>query len=160
MTTGRSFFWIALFAVAAPAQAQALVNIAQADNGDELFVDRASLRTVGPLSGYRSFPATQLWATNMVKPTKRTPSRTERFLFSFNCAQRTSLILVYQNNRSGTKLQDWKAADLDFKYETPRAGSLADFSMMFACSGGRLPVVPTKAEGEVDTDEDGDTPAP
>jgi hypothetical protein len=161
MPTGRTKSGLlCLLAFATPAQAETLVNIADAENGDALFVDRATLRTVGPLSGYRGFPATQIWAINLVKASRRAPARTERFQFSFNCAQRTSLILTYQNSRTGTKLQDWKAADLDFKYEPPRPGSLADFSMLFACSGGRLPVMPSKSADDNGDSDDAEATAP
>lgn len=141
----------------APAFSQTLVNIAVSNNGDELFVDRASLRTVPPLREFRPFSATQIWSTNRVQATRRTPARTEQFLFSFNCAARTSLILVYRNNRAGTRLQDWQSADLDFKYQPPRPGSLAEYSMMFACSGGKMPVVPKAAPGLTDMDEEPET---
>lgn len=147
----RRIILASLACLCAPAFAQNLVNIAEADNGDQLFVDRLSLRTVPPHRDFRPFIATQIWATNQVKASRRSPQRTEQFLFSFNCAARTSVILVYRNNRTGTRLQDWHSADLDFKYQVPRPGSLAEFSMMFACSGGRLPVVPRNVTGE---DED------
>lgn len=150
---GRLAATILAVLVALPAHAENLVNIADSVEGDELFVDRDSLRTVQPISEYRRFPAVQIWAVNQVRAGRRTPPRTERFLFSFNCLARTSHILVYRNNRSGTKLQDWYAADLDYKYETPRVGSLAEFSMMFACSGGRLPIVPKNAD-DVETQAD------
>jgi hypothetical protein len=145
----RAAFCLSLCAtmmIAMPAYAENLVNIADSPEGDELFVDRDTMRTTGPVSEFRRFTAVQIWAINQVRAGRRTPARTERFLFSFNCAQRSSHILVYRNNRSGTKLQDWQAADLDYKYEAPKPGSLADFSMAFACSGGRIPVAPQAAE--------------
>lgn len=138
--------------------AQSLVYVAVADNGDELYVDRTSLRTIPPVAEYRPFVATQIWAVNQVKAARRSPARTERFLFSFDCARRTSQILVYQNNRTGIRLQDWRAADLGYKYEAPRAGSLAEFSMLFACSGGRLPVVPRATTEEAREEEEAETP--
>jgi hypothetical protein len=148
------------FAPLASAQSASMVNIAAAENGDELFVDRSSLKTVQPLAEFRRFPATQIWATNIVAGTRRVPARSERFHFSFNCALRTSLILAYRNNRTGTKLQDWQSADLDYKYEAPRPGSLADFAMLYACSGGRLPIVPKSATETERVDEDIDSSAP
>lgn len=144
----------------APAHAQSLIGIAVAENGDELFVDRASLRTLPPIGEMRGFVATQLWVTNIVQATRRVPARTERYHFSFNCMQRTSMILVYRNNRAGTKLQDWQAADLDYKYEAPRTGSLADFAMQYACSGGRLPIAPKAAAEAAGEEEDEDSQAP
>jgi hypothetical protein len=151
---------VAIFAtlLAMPVQAENLVNIADSDNGDELFVDRDSMRTMPPLPEFRRFSAVQIWAVNQVKGGRRTPARTERFLFSFNCLARTSHILIYRNNRTGTKLQDWRAADLDYKYEAPRPGSLAEFSMMFACSGGRLPVVPRNTEDTESQSDDLEQP--
>jgi hypothetical protein len=167
MSGGRSLLCCGLrlmvtftFGPVAAAQSQSMVNIAAAENGDELFVDRSSLKNMPPLSEFRRFPATQIWATNIVAATRRVPARSERFLFSFNCALRTSLILSYRNNRTGTKLQDWQAADLDYKYEAPRPGSLADFSMLYACSGGRLPVVPKSATETERVDEDIDSTPP
>jgi hypothetical protein len=133
--------------------AETLVNIASADSGDALYVDRDSMMTAPPIE-MRRFPVVRIWGVNQVPAGRRTPPRTERFLFSFNCAQRTSHILVYRNNRSGIRLQDWQAADLDYKYDYPRSGSLAEVAMIYACSGGRMPVMPAKpTEAEPDVDD-------
>jgi hypothetical protein len=158
--TGAKTFALMAAAWSMPVSAQTLVNIATADNGDELFVDRMSLQTRPPLGEFRRFAATRIWAINQVKATRRTPARTERFLFSFDCAARRSLILVYRNSRTGTKMQDWESADLDFKYATPPVGSLAEFSMYFACSGGKMPVSPATNQPGSEEAEEADAVSP
>lgn len=140
---------------ATPASAETLVSIASNDAGDTLFLDRDSLMTTPPIET-RRFPAVRIWAVNQVPAGRRTPPRTERFQFSFNCAQRTSHILVYNNNRSGTRMQDWRAADIDYKYELPKPGSLAELALSFACSGGKLPVVPTAPASTESVVEEGE----
>jgi hypothetical protein len=122
-------------------QTQPLVYLTSSEAGEDLYVDRTSLKTIPP-DAYRNFPAVRLWAVNEVKGGRRTPGRTERYLFSFNCAAHTVNILSYQNNRSGTKLQDWRAADLAQKYEAPKPGTMAETAMAFACSGGKMPIAP------------------
>jgi hypothetical protein len=138
-----------------PLRAETLVNIASTETGETLYVDRDSLSNDRPIET-RRFPAVRIWAVNQVPAGRRTSPRTERFQFSFNCTQRTSHILVYRNNRAGTRLQDWRAADLDYKYDYPKPGSLAEVALSFACSGGKMPVAPPKsAETEADV-EDGE----
>ncbi len=138
--------------LASVARAESLVFVASSNAGEDMYVDRDSMVTVQP-SPLRRFVAVRMWAVNQVRAGRRTPARTERFQFSFNCAARTSTILSYRNNRPGIRLQDWQAADLAHKYELPRSGSLAELAMIFACSGGRMPVIPRP---ETNTGEESD----
>jgi hypothetical protein len=133
---------LVLISSGAIAQSEALVFLATSEGGEALYVDRASLTTVPP-QNLRRFPAVRMWAVNQVPGGRRTPARTERFQFSFNCVARTSMVLSYLNNRPGIRLQDWRAADVAHRYEAPKPGSLQDMAMAFACSGGQLPVAPT-----------------
>jgi hypothetical protein len=149
---------IGAYGVITPAYAENLVFLATSDTGEDLYVDRDSLTTISP-EKLRRFPAVRLWAVNQVRAGRRTPARTERFQFSFNCVARTSMILVFRNNRAGIKLQDWRAADLSHRYEAPRPGSLSELAMNFACSGGKLPVVSTPNMGS-ETDDEGPDDAP
>jgi hypothetical protein len=144
----------------ASAHAENLVFLATSDAGEDLYVDRDSLVTVQPET-LRRFPAVRLWAVNQIRAGRRTPARTERFQFSFNCVARTSTVLVFRNNKAGTKLQDWRAADLAHRYESPNSGSLSELAMSFACSGGRLPVAPiANANGDSENDEGPDDARP
>ncbi len=130
-----------------------------AANGDETLVDRFSLQesAKGP---FRPFPAVRLRATQRIAARRRDPAREETMLFSFNCAARTSTLLEYRNGRSGTRRQDWQGADSEFRYAPPRSGSIAEIAMIFACSGGRLPVVPPKPADSIASTDDPDGPSP
>jgi hypothetical protein len=150
---------LALNVTATSARAENLVFIASSSVGEDLYVDRDSLSTVAP-TPLRRFSAVRIWAVNQVRAGRRTPARTERFQFSFNCTARTSAVLSFRNNRAGIRLQDWQAADLAHKYELPRSGSLAELAMIFACSGGKMPIVPqagTEGDGDNDEGPDGAT---
>ncbi len=148
----------ALAGVASSAHAQALVSIATLDNGDQLFADRATLKTVAPLGSVRRFVATQVWMINQVPPARRSPARSERFHFSFDCIRRTALVLAYRNGRDGTRLQDWQAADLEWKYRPPDPGSHGQFAMLYACNGGRMPDPPKAPDSATPVEDDPDEP--
>ncbi len=159
---GRRFssksIWIALSlaasCAASDAQSESLVFVASSTVGEDMYVDRESMITLPP-TAQRRFVAVRLWAVNQVRAGRRTPARTERFQFSFNCAARTSTVLSYRNNRPGIRLQDWQAADLAHKYELPRSGSLAELAMIFACSGGRMPVIPRPETNSGEENDEG-----
>ncbi len=143
-----------IIGAASPARAENLVFLTTSEAGEDLYVDRDSLTTVPP-EKLRRFPAVRLWAVNQVHAGRRTPARTERFQFSFNCTANTSMILVYRNNKPGIKLQDWRAADLAHRYEMPGPGSLSELAMSYACSGGKLPVAATTNAGSASENDDG-----
>lgn len=141
---------------ASSANAETLVTLGINSSGDEILIDRDSLRTVGR-GEYRSFSAVQVRAVQRFAARRREASRDERMLFSFNCSNRTSAMLSYLNGRSGTRRQDWTGADSEFRYAAPRSGSVAEVAMIFACSGGRLPSAPA-ATASSDDDEAQTTP--
>ncbi len=143
-------FGAAVLAGAAPqvSAAETLLHIGSSEEGAELYVDRDSMRSMRPLPGTRPFDAVQIWAIFDLQGVRRDPGRQERALYSFDCRRRTSNILAYRKLRAnGTPLHDWRAADLDFKYTPVEPGSLVEQAMMYACSGGRMPVVPSPGSG-------------
>jgi hypothetical protein len=135
-------------------RSESLVFVASSTVGEDMYVDRDTMITVPP-TAQRRFSAVRIWAVNQVRAGRRTPARTERFQFSFNCTARTSTILAFRNNRPGIRLQDWQAADLAHKYELPRSGSLAELAMIFACSGGKLPIIPRPDTNTGDDSDEG-----
>lgn len=129
------------------AQAENLQSLGSNARGAQIFVDRDSLKVSPPVRGLRNFEAVQILASYDLSGVRSDPARTEKALYSFNCKARTINLLSYQRYRAnGTKLHDWKAADLDFKYEAVTPGSLTEAAMAFACSGGKLPAAPVADE--------------
>jgi hypothetical protein len=145
----------------APALAERLEHIGSADNGAELYVDRDSMRSTPPDPQLRPFPATQIWAIYDLQGVRRDPGRSERALYSFDCVRRTSNILEYKKFKAnGARIYDWKAADLDFKYDAVKPGSLTEYAMIFVCNGGKMPepVVQQDMGGLVRVDDEMDEP--
>jgi hypothetical protein len=140
---GAVFAVLLFLAPAHAAAAEALVTLGFTPNGDEILVDRSSLQTLAA-SELRSFPATRVRAVQRVAARRGQPARQERLDFSFDCARRLSVLLAYQNGRAGTRRQDWRGADSQYRYAPPRPGSIAETAMAYACSGGKLPVIPAK----------------
>ncbi len=131
------------------ASAQTMQSLGSNARGAQIFVDRDSLKTSPAIRGLRNFDAVQIMASYDLSGVRRDPARTERALYSFNCKARTINLLSYQRYRAnGTRLHDWKAADLDFKYEPVTPGSLTEAAMFYACSGGKLPVVPAPSQSD------------
>jgi hypothetical protein len=154
----RLFLTLAVFMTfAAPVRAETLVEVGTSTSGAILYVDRDSMRTDRAIKGQRPFDAIQIAATYDLRGVRRDPGRTERALYSFDCARRTSNTLAYQKLRAdGSKLYDWKAADFDFKYEPVKPGSLTEQAMAYVCSGGKLPQPVTDMGGLQPVNEDGD----
>jgi hypothetical protein len=150
-------FALAGTAFVPPAYAQDLISLGFGPAGTELLADRISLRTSPKGGALRSFTAVQVWVTYRIPAKQRSGARTERSLISFNCANGTSAILAYQNYLVGTtKLQDWRGADIDIRYAQVKPDSLTAITMTYACSGGRVPVVPKSSEDPSAPTEEGD----
>ncbi len=143
---------------ATAAQAEHLEQVGSASNGAILYLDRDSMKTNRPIAGQRPFETIQIWAVYDLQGVRRDPARSERALYSFDCVHRTTNTLAYQKYRAnGAKLHDWRAADLDFKYEAVKAGTLTEQAMIFACNGGRMPApVVQDMGGLVRTDDESD----
>jgi hypothetical protein len=136
----------------AAVSAEMLVAIATSPSGTVLQMDRDSLRTSPHNNEFRRFSVVHIWGVYTIPASRRTSSRVERSLFSFDCKAGTSMVLAYRNFRYGTiKLQDWQAADLGWNYKPVDPDSLTAQAMSYACSGGKIPVRPKTAE-------DGQTP--
>ena len=150
--------WLALaLVVAGPVHAETLVSLGTNAAGAQMSVDRDSMITSRSIIGQREFEAVQIWAIYDLQGVRRDPARTERAHYSFNCRQRTINTLAYQRFRAnGTRLHDWKAADLDFKYEAVKPGSLTEQAMTFACNGGKMPDIVQQqgVDGLVRVDDD------
>ena len=143
-----------LMMIPAPVAAQALVLISTNSAGRELHVDRASLRSVPPRSGYRSFAAVQLRA-EIRSPGGRRGMSIERATYSFDCRARTVATLAYyRGDASGRRSHDWQAADYSTRYEGVKPGTLVETAMIYACSGGKLPLPPVADEGAGPGDEE------
>jgi opacity protein-like surface antigen len=148
---------VALIGCASLAKAETLVQVGTNASGAVLYLDRDSMRTSRAIAGQRGFDVIQIAATYDLQGVRRDPGRTERALYSFDCARRTSNTLFYQKLRAdGSRLYDWRAADFDFKYEPVKPGSLTEQAMSFVCSGGKLPVPVTDLGGLVPVNDDGD----
>ena len=133
-----------------------LVAIGTNSAGAEILVDRASLRASRPVDGPRGVTTMLLSAEIRSPGGRRAGTQTERMLFSFNCAARTLNVLTYYKGwANGTRSHDWRAADLMRKYEAPRSGSLAELAMIYACSGGRLPLPPANGSEAISDEDDG-----
>jgi hypothetical protein len=150
-------FSVALLCYASMAKAETLVQVGTSSAGAILYLDRDSMRTSRAIKGQRGFDVIQIAATYDLQGVRRDPGRTERALYSFDCARRMSNTLFYQKLRAdGSKLYDWRAADFDFKYEPVKPGSLTEQAMNFVCSGGKLPVPVTDMGGLEPVNDDGD----
>ncbi len=133
-----------------------LVAIGTNSAGAEILVDRASLRASRPVDAPRGVTTMLLSAEIRSPGGRRAGMQTERMLFSFNCAARTLNVLTYYKSwANGARSHDWRAADLMRKYETPRSGSLAELAMIYACSGGRLPLPPANGSETIGDEDDG-----
>jgi hypothetical protein len=145
-----SFLTLAFLTLAiGPAHAENIQSLGSNTRGAQIFVDRDSLKVTPPIRGLRNFEAVQILASYDLSGVRSDPARTEKALYSFNCKARTINLLSYQRYRAnGTKLHDWKAADLDFKYEPVAPGSLTEAAMLYACSGGKLPSTPVPNQSE------------
>ena len=153
----RALLFASVLVAVAPLHAETLVHIGSNAAGAQLSVDRDSMATMRAIPGQRGFDVVQVWAIYDLQGVRRDPARTERALYSFNCRERTSNTLAYQRYRAnGTRLHDWKAADLDFKYEAVKPGSLTEQAMNFVCNGGRMPVTASQQgmDGLVRVDDD------
>ena len=153
----RALLFASVLVAGAPLHAETLVHIGSNAAGAQLSVDRDTMATLRAIPGQRGFDVVQVWAIYDLQAVRRDPARTERALYSFNCLQRTSNTLAYQRYRAnGTRLHDWKAADLDFKYEAVKPGSLTEQAMNFVCNGGKVPKVSQPADmgGLVRVDDD------
>ncbi len=150
------FTFIAIGSATMAASAEMLVPIATSPSGTVLQMDRDSLKTSPHNGEFRSFPVVHIWGVYTIPASRRTSSRVERSLFSFDCRAGTSMVLAYRNFRYGTiKLQDWQAADLGWSYKSVDPESLTAQAMAYACSGGKMPVRPkTAQEGQVPGSED------
>ncbi len=147
---GKAAFALSLLAsTIGTAHAENIQSLGFNARGAQIFVDRDTLKVSPPVRGMRNFEAVQIMASYDLSGVRRDPARTEKALYSFNCKARTINLLSYQRYRAnGTKLHDWKAADLDFKYEAVTPGSLTEAAMFYACSGGKLPSVPVPNQGD------------
>ena len=133
-----------------------LVAIGTNSAGAEILVDRASLRASRPVDAPRGVTTMLLSAEIRSPGGRRAGTQTERMQFSFNCTARTLNVLTYYKGwANGTRSHDWRAADLMRKYESPRSGSLAELAMIFACSGGRLPLPPANGTEAISDEDDG-----
>ncbi len=154
--------WLILLSLAfwpATASAERLEQIGVSSSGALLYLDRDTMRTNRPVPGQRPFEAIQIWAIYDLQGVRRDPARSERALYSFDCLHRTSNTLAYQKYKAnGTRLHDWRAADLDFKYEPVKEGTLTEQAMIYVCNGGKLPAPVQDAGGLVRVDEDGSDP--
>jgi hypothetical protein len=147
---GKAAFALSLLAsTIGTAHAENIQSLGFNARGAQIFVDRDTLKVSPPVRGMRNFEAVQIMASYDLSGVRRDPARTEKALYSFNCKARTINLLSYQRYRAnGTTLHDWKAADLDFKYEAVTPGSLTEAAMFYACSGGKLPSVPVPNQGD------------
>jgi hypothetical protein len=147
---------VSLSLPSAALSAEMLVAIATSPSGTVLQMDRDSLRISPHNNEFRRFSVVHIWGVYTIPATRRTSSRVERSLFSFDCKAGTSMVLAYRNFRFGTtKLQDWQAADLGWNYKPVDPNSLTAQAMAYACSGGKIPVRPkTAEEGETPGSED------
>jgi hypothetical protein len=141
------FGLVSLSVPSAAVSAEMLVAIATSPSGTVLQMDRDSLRTSPHNNEFRRFSVVHIWGVYTIPASRRTSSRVERSLFSFDCKSGTSMVLAYRNFRYGTiKLQDWQAADLGWNYKPVDPDSLTAQAMAYACSGGKIPVRPKTAE--------------
>jgi hypothetical protein len=144
---------MALTLFGSPACAEQLISLSTSSAGDQVLADRDSI-TQSPRGEYRRFPAVGIRTVIRVPGGRRSAAHEELAVYSFDCARRTSILLRYVNNLGGTRRQDWVAADLPDNYAPPKPGSHAEFAMIFACSGGQMPVVPAPASPEDEKDGD------
>ncbi len=156
----KRFSLLLLSLITSPVCAERLEEIASNSAGAVLFVDRDSMRTLQPIPGQRPFSAIQIWTVYDLQAVRSNPARSERALYAFDCLHKTSNTLAYQKFRAnGARLHDWRAADLDFKYETVKPGSLAEQAMIYVCNGGKMPApVQTDMGGLTRVDDDNDEP--
>jgi hypothetical protein len=151
---------VAMCAAAGAAQGLPSVMVLLATNsaGRELHVDRASLANLPALPGARTFPVAQVRAEIRSPGGRRSGMVVERTLYSFECARRrVALLAYYRGDAAGRRSHDWRAADHAERYEDVKPGSLVETAMIYACSGGRLPVAPPPppAEDGAREEEDG-----
>lgn len=147
----------ALFAMSVPAQAQGLVLVLSNAAGRELLVDPFSLKTLGPQSDLRRFPAVELYVEMRSPGGRRTGAVTERVRYHFNCTAGTvNTISYYRGFANGTRSHDWRGADWADRYEPVKPGTLTEQAMAYACSGGKLPVAPTPEAPETTPKDDPD----
>jgi len=151
-----------LFAAAAsaPAFAEALVYLGPGAGNIEVYADRESLRTTAAPSRLRPFSAVQVWVVYDTSKVRRSDTRSERSLLSFNCVRRTRTILAYQKIKSnGTTVHDWHGADVAVRYESVGVNAVDEAVMIWACSGGRiLPPAALPTEEGPDDEEEGARP--
>ena len=140
-------------AALAPAYAQALVYIGPGAGNIEVYADRESLRTTAAPSRLRPFSAVQVWVVYDMSNVRKSGTRTERSLLSFNCVRRTRTILAYQKIKTnGTTVHDWRGADVAVRYESVGVNAVDEAVMIWACSGGRT--LPPAAQPVIAEQED------